>query len=89
MHKHSILAPQLLPHLPDRLEKRQRFDVADGPANLHNRDVALGCYFTHRVPNLVRHVRDHLHGFSQIIPAPLLGDDLLVDAPRRQIVIAG
>jgi hypothetical protein len=26
-------------------------------------------------------VRDHLHGGAEIVAAPLLGDDVLVDAP--------
>jgi hypothetical protein len=31
-------------------------------------------------------VRDDLDGGSEIIPAPLLRDDVAVDAPRRDIV---
>ena len=34
----------------------------------------------------VGHVRDHLHGGAQIVAAPFLGDDLLVDAARGDVV---
>src|SRR3954467_2181250 len=34
-------------------------------------------------------MRDDLHGFAQVVAASFLGDDLLVDAPRSEIVIAG
>ena len=33
-------------------------------------------------------MRNHLHRLAQVVAAPLLQDDLLVDAPRRQVVIA-
>ena len=31
-------------------------------------------------------VRDHLHGGAEIVAAPLLGDDVLVDAPGGDVV---
>ena len=33
-------------------------------------------------------VRDHLHGAAEIVAAPLLGDDVLVDAPGGDVVHA-
>ena len=88
MNKHRILAPQFLPHLANRLQKRQRLNVAHRPADLHNRHVrAVGRDLAHGVLDLVGHVRNHLHRLPQVVSAPLLQDDLLVDAPGGQVVV--
>ena len=34
-------------------------------------------------------MRNHLHGLAEIISAPLLGDDLLVNSSGRPVVVAG
>ncbi len=36
--------------------------------------------------DLIGHVRNHLHGFSQVIAAPLARNDLLVDAPAGEVI---
>ena len=88
VNKDRILAPQFLPHLPNRFKKRQRLNVAHRAADLDNGHVcAIGRNLAHRVLDLVGHVRNHLYRLSQVIAAPLFQNDLLVDAPCCEVVI--
>ena len=82
---HDVLRPDLAPELADRLEERQRLDVADRAADLGDDDVGrrrLG-----RAPDarldLVRDVRDHLHGRAEELALALLAQDGLPDRARR------
>ena len=43
----------------------------------------------HRRFNFIGDVRNHLHRFSQVVAAALLGDDLFVDAAGRPVIVAG
>ena len=71
-------------------EEGKRSDIADRAADFDNGDVlAHGRHFFHRVLDLVGDVRNYLHRLAEIVAAALLGDDLLVDTPRGQIVVAG
>ena len=72
--------------LADRLEERQRLDVADGAADLDDEHVlALGAVEDARL-DLVGDVRNHLHGAAQVLAAPLLLDDGLVDLAAGGVV---
>ena len=44
--------------------------------------------FAERSLDFVGDVRNHLHGFAQIISAPLLREDRLVDSAGRPVVLA-
>ena len=88
VHEYRVLAPQLLPHLPDRLDERQGLDISHRAADLHDHHIHIGRQLFHRRLDLIRHMRDHLHRLAQIIAAPLLGDDLFVDPAGGQVVIA-
>ena len=88
MHKQSPLAPEFLPHLADGLNKRQRLNIADGAANFHQHHIHILRDLLHRRLNLIGDVRNHLHRLPQIVAAPLLGNDLLVNAPGGPVVIA-
>ena len=83
-----VLAAEFLAHLPDRFHERQRLDVAHCAADFHNCHVHVLRHFLHRSLDFIRHVRDHLHGFAQIIAAALFGDDLLVEAAGGPVVVA-
>ena len=78
---------QVIAELPDRLEERQALDVADRAADLDQDEihalVALEDEFLDRVGDM----RDHLHRRAEEIAAPLLGDQLLIDAPGRDVVL--
>ena len=82
-----VAARQLVAELADRLEERQALDVADRAADLAEHEVeALVAVEDERLDG-VGDVRDHLHGAAEIVAAPLLGDDLLVDAAGGDVVL--
>ena len=70
----AFCGPTLDAQLADRLEERQRLDVADGAADLDDEHVvALGA-LEDALLDLVGDVRDHLHGAAEVLAAPLLLD---------------
>src|SRR6478735_4532946 len=80
-------ARQVVAELADRLEERQALYVADRAADLDQNEVAALIAFKDELLDGVGDVRNDLHGRAEIIAAPLLGDDLLVDAPGRDVVV--
>ena len=72
--------------LSDSLEERQRFDVADGAADLDDGDVTILRRLKERQLNFVGDMRNDLDGRAQIIAATFLGDDAVIDAPGRAVV---
>ena len=83
----TFARPDVLAHLADRLEERQRFDVADGPADLDDHDVRIAVAGDAPDPllDLVGDVRDDLDRAAEVVAAALLGDDGLVDAAGRDV----
>ena len=73
---------QLVAELADGLEERQALDVADRAADLDQHEVDALVARRHELLDGVGDVRDHLHGAAEIVAAPLLGEDVLVDAAR-------
>ena len=85
----GVVAPQFLAHLANRLEEGKRLDIAHRSTDLDDRHVTIRRrHLAHRTLDLIRDVRNHLHRLAQVIAAPLLGDDLLVDTAGREVVIA-
>ncbi len=77
--------------LADGFEEGKRFDIADGASDFDDHDVghgavgrsgdaAGGCL------DFVGDVRNHLHGFAEVIAAALARNDLFVDAAAGEIV---
>src|SRR5665213_1040891 len=91
VHEHHVLVTDQVPHLPDRFEERQRFDVADRSADLDDADVGAAPFGDARDVcfDLVGDVRDHLDGRAEIVAAALLLDHRLVDLARRHVVVTG
>ena len=92
MHEHRPLRPQLVAELADRFQERQALDVADGAADLDQREIHRPAAVVQRLPgdrvlDRVGDVRDHLHGRAEIVAAPLLGDHLGIDAPGGGVVV--
>jgi hypothetical protein len=87
MDINNMTARQIIAELADRLEKRQPFDVADRPADLDQDEVDPLIALENELLDGVGHMRDHLHRCAEEIAAPLLGDQLLVDAARGDIVL--
>ena len=79
-------ARQLVAELADRLEEGQALDVADGAADLAQHEIDALVAGGDEVLDGVGDVGDDLHRRAEIIAAPLLGDDLLIDAPRGDVV---
>ena len=74
VHLTCVLVADLDLHLADRLEERERLDVADGAADLDDRDVYP--FAPHgRALYLVGDVRNDLHRRAKVLAPPLLRDD--------------
>jgi hypothetical protein len=88
--EHHVLFADQMAHLTDRFEERQRFDVADRAADLDDAHVGAAAFGDARDVrlDLVGDVRDHLNGRAEIVAAPFLLDDRLVDLTRRHVVVA-
>src|SRR5690606_37658609 len=61
---------------------------ADGAADLDHADVRILGALEDRLLDLVRDMRDHLHGCAEILAAPLLRDHVRIDAACREIAVA-
>ena len=81
----------LVLELAKRLQKGQPLDVAGGAADFGDDHVRLHFLgdFVDATLDLVGDVRDHLHGFPEIIAPPLLADHRFVNLPARQVVQLG
>src|SRR5258706_4221189 len=73
---------------PDRLEEGQTLDIPRGPPNLSDNHIGFGSLgnLMDAILNFIRHMRDHLHGFAEIIAATLFIQNGLVNLAARQIV---
>jgi hypothetical protein len=83
----DVLGPDLAAELADRLEERQRLDIADRSADLGEHDVAVGRLGGAPDPllDLVRDVRDHLHGRAEVLAAALLAQHRVPDPALRVV----
>ena len=84
-----MVARQVVAELADRLEERQALDVADGAADLAQHEVVAVVAVADELLDGVGDVRDHLDGGAEIVAAPLLGEDVLVDAAGGDVVLPG
>ena len=80
--EHAAPAPDVDRELADRLEERQRLDVADRAADLGDHEVDVAGLGDQRDPllDLVGDVRDDLHGPAEVVAAALAADHRVVDA---------
>jgi hypothetical protein len=86
-----ILLSDLTPELTDRLEERERLDVADRSADLADDDVGVGRLGDPADPllDLVRDVRDHLHRRAEVLALPLLAEHRVPDRARGVVRVPG
>src|SRR5690606_29863109 len=87
--EHRLVGAAVGADLADRLQERQRFDVAHGAADLHQGDVEPRGGGVDAALDLVGDVRDHLHRGAQVVAAALLGDHALVDLAGGDRVAPG
>ena len=88
VHVHAVAAAELDAQLADRLQERQRLDVADRAADLDHAHVGVVGAELDAALDLIGDVRDDLHGGAEIVAAALLGDHALVDAAGGEIAVA-
>ena len=82
----DVVASDVTAELADRLQERHDLDVADGAADLDDDDVdAVAAEAADPLFDLVGDVRNDLHGLSEIVAPPLLGDHRRVDLSRRRV----
>ena len=72
--------------LPNRLEERQRFDIADGAADFAQHEIKPVGFSAGKGLDGIGDVRDDLNRRAEKLPLALLGDDVLIDSPRGDIV---
>ena len=86
----DVLGADLAPELPDRLEERQRLDVADRAADLGDDDVGRGDLLRPPDPrlDLVRDVRDDLDGRAEELALALLAQHGVPDRAGRVARVA-
>ena len=87
VQEHAALRAELGVELADRLEERQRLDVADGAADLGDHEVDRLRLGDDQDPllDLVGDVRDHLDGRAEVVAAALAADDRVVDGARGDV----
>ena len=73
------------------LQEGQGFDIAHRAAHLANRHFyrirrAHACAALDKFLNLVGDMRNHLHGFAQVVAPALFFQHALVDAPGGEVV---
>ena len=85
--EHAPAPPHVDGELADRLQERERLDVADRPADLGDDEVHVAGLGDQRDPllDLVRDVGDDLHGGPEVVAAALAADDGVVDPARRDV----
>src|SRR6266478_7610268 len=89
MNIDGVVARQIVLELADRFEERQPLDVADGAADLAQHEIELVIAVEDEILDGVGDMRDHLDRGTEIIPAPFLGQDVLIDTPRGDVVSLG
>ena len=84
-----VVARQVVAELADRLEERQALDVAHGAADLAQHEIVALVALADEFLDGVGDMRDDLDGGAEIVAAPFLGEDVLIDAAGGDVVLAG
>src|SRR5262245_65577588 len=86
MNEGGRAARQFVAKLADRLEERQALDIADRAADLAQHEVDPFVAGGDKGLDRVGHMGNDLHCRTEKVPAPLLADDLLINAPGSDVV---
>ena len=89
MNVDGVVPRQVVLDLADRLEEWQALDVADRAADLAQHEVEIVIAVEDEILDRVGDVRDHLDGGAEIIAAPLLGQNILIDTAGGDVVGLG
>ena len=88
MDNDGVVGAKVPLDLPYGLHKGQRLDVAYGAAYLGDYKIVLPA-FSQQIDvsfDLIGDVGYHLHGFSQVLAFALLGDHIIIDASRGDVI---
>src|SRR5499427_5194197 len=85
----GVMPWQVVAELADRLEERQALDIADRAADLAQHEIEAVIAVADELLDGVGDMRDHLDGGAEVVAAPLLGEDLLIDAAGGDVVLPG
>ena len=83
----AVMRRQIVLELADRLEEGQAFDVADRAADLDQHEIDVLIAVEDELLDGVGHMRNDLDRRAEIIAAPLLADDVLIDAAGGDIIL--
>jgi hypothetical protein len=89
VQERHVLAARVVLELAERLEEGQALDVAGGAADLRDEHVDAFAARADAGLDLVGDVRDDLHRLAEVVAAPLLLDDRLVDLAGAETVEPG
>ena len=88
MNEDDMAAWQIVAELADQPSKNGSPSMSPTvPADLDQDEVDAVVALEDEVLDRVGDVRDHLHRRAEEVPAPLLGDQLLIDAARGDVVL--
>src|SRR5688572_22973700 len=79
MHENRVWVAFLGTQLPDGFNKRQRLDVANRTADLANENIMTFRSCANCELDLVGHMRNDLHGCTEIVASTLFLENTLVD----------
>ncbi len=89
MHEQGAIGAAFAANLTDSFEERQRFDVADGTADLDQGDVEAFGRGVDAAFDLVGDMRNDLHGRAEIVATALFTDHFFVNAAGGDRILAG
>ena len=81
-----VLSTDFRAKLADGFEERQRFDIAHGAANLDKNDVDVLAGYVDALFDRIGHVRNHLHGATEVVAAAFFRDDRIVNTSGGDVV---
>ena len=71
----GVVAPFFQPHLTNRFQERQGFDITDRTPHLNDRHFSAFCTQADMPLDFVGDVWNHLHCLAKVFATPLLLDD--------------
>ena len=86
MDVQDVFAPHVVGKLADGLQERQALDVAHRPADLADDEIHAVRPGADGLLDLVGDVRHDLDRPAQVVATALLHDDVVVDAPGREVI---
>ncbi len=86
MDEKRVFRAEFQAHLANGFEERQRLNIAHCAADFHDHHIHAIRNFLDGGFDFVGNVRNHLHGFAEVIATAFLGKDGFVDAAGGPVV---